>query len=125
MVRLLLSAVMFVVALSGCSIPRESIRSDGVVTIDLVGPRMFRIGNHLFFESDLEVAFQISANRSKIERFELRIPSSMLTAKDGRDGCGNLAQVMVAARKPWKAFAWDRNDESTLREIYCDVIVVA
>ena len=113
MIRLLLSAVVFVVALSGCSIPRESVRPDGVVIIDLVGPRTFRIGTRIFSESDLEVAFQISANRSEIGRFELRIPRPMLTAKDGRDGCGNLAQVMAAARKPWKAFAWDRNDAST------------
>ena len=68
---------------------------------------------------------EASAGRSDVKSYELRIPYALLTAKDGRDGCGDLAQVMVAAGKPWKAYAWVPGDESTLKEIYCDVIVVA
>jgi hypothetical protein len=122
--RFVVLVVILFTFMSGCSIPKEGIRPDGVVVIDLVAQKTFRVAGHLFFESDLEVALE-RTDYPEVQNFELRIPYSMLKANDGRNGCGNLAQVMIAAHRPWKAFAWVPNDETTLKEIFCDTVVVA
>jgi hypothetical protein len=119
---LVVSALM--VLLHACAIPVSAIKPDGTVTIDYVGPATYRIAGHLYFASALQDALARARLNDRIKRYELRIPAELLK-KDSYDKCGGAAQVMVEVAHPWTAYSWISGNARSMREIECDVIVVA
>jgi hypothetical protein len=108
---------------SGCSIPSEYVRADGVVVVEMLQPGLFRIGKTTYTAESLEVAMQLSRASARFQAVDLYVPRDILRAE--WHPCQSIAVAMEKSQRPWHYFSWVPGQPETLTPTECEFVVPA
>ena len=114
--------VLSMLILGGCSVPSEFIRSDGSLSIEVTGPRAFRIGSYRYTVNTLEVAMQVLSGSSAFKTVELYIPAEI--ASRANFSCQEYVVAMMESRREWKFYVWTPGHPETLVPTECPYVIV-
>jgi hypothetical protein len=117
------SLVFAICLLAGCSIPSEFIHSDGVLTVEMTGKDMYRIGNYRYTTGSLEVAMQLLSRSTAFKSVDLYIPSEI--AHQPELPCQFIAIAIEKSRRPWTFYTWTPGHPETMVPTECEYAVLA
>jgi hypothetical protein len=90
--------------------------------VELVGQETFRIHDHLYTTSALEVAFERLGKAQTLKRVDLFIPSVM--AQQHGFSCQSYASAIIASRVEWRFYEWTPGRPETVVPTKCDFAIV-
>lgn len=126
--KFVLVVIMGTLLLTSCSVPDAAVRRDGWVVVELVHPGIFRAGGRYFTSGDLGVALGNMVRSGRATHIEVLIPSKLFDSKNPY-ACNNLMRSSFVSSNlgwdVWRYFTWTPSDESSKKEVQCDIPIVA
>lgn len=116
-------SILLLFCLTGCSIPVEFVRPDGTLVVELIGHQTFRVGDHVYTTSNLEVALHRLSKSSTFRRVELYIPTQIL--HQAGFSCQDYAVAIVASGREWQFYEWTPGQLQTRVPTKCDFAVLS